>query len=124
MQEIYISIGKLVHRFQELEETLLLILVSDNTKECSENFIFEERTLGAKISKTKELHIFESANDPLVLDYIKNKRNWLIHSFFTSFNFSKEEDKLKAKEVLSALKDEAELIVKAVKRFACDYVHF
>ena len=84
MEEIYLLIGRLIEKFQELEEILgdVLFLLSDI--DFSKKVLDSKETFGQRFNKIKESKILEEEEDISVLDYIRKKRNYVAHEFFKS----------------------------------------
>lgn len=103
MESIYNLVGKNIESFQKLENNLaLLIYFSYLPNECelctNNKFGAREKaleewdkadkaTLGCKLKRIEELKIFETDNDIMVLSFLTDKRNYIVHNFFTNNTF-------------------------------------
>lgn len=126
LNKIYCLAGKTLHCFQDFEmymQLCLYIEASDNS--CSNEYreelykIFNatyDGTLGVKIKKIKELHIFNE-QDENVFIYLKDKRNYLAHKFFTENSFDSKEDILHRQQELQRLLHDITLICKVLKNY-------
>ena len=119
MNKIYCLIGKLTQSFQHIEEylSLSIYLYDTNTREfLLKHFLsIETKSLGLKLNTIKKLQILEE-NDITVLEYIKNKRNYIIHRYFLENNFTCKLDIKQSINELSALLKEIQLIERALKK--------
>ena len=133
MDEIYSLIGKAIEKFQILEHYLYLLLfveiIGGDTKDIKsipyENIEgltkMEKKTLGGKLTKIKQLKIFEDERDTTVLEYLKDRRNYVVHNFFNENKLNTEKEISDKVEELSLINKDFELINAAIKKFLIDY---
>ncbi len=128
MERIYTLVGKVVCEFQKLEDSLFLIVfdflykkgvlqssLKFQNKDFQSLIVYSEKTLGFKLNHIKTLKIFQDNNDIDVLEFLKNKRNYIIHHFFLDNKFKSEEEIEMAEIELQQLFSDIKLILKALK---------
>ena len=124
MKIIYQLVGKLLHIYQEIENELFLLYIftceRTNLSSINDFLSFDNATLGGKLSLLKKLKIIEDSSDIVVLEYIKNERNFLVHSFFIDDNILSESKICEKKKLLKKLQSEAEIIKKALANLLKD----
>ena len=124
MKIIYQLVGKLLHIYQEIENELFLLYIftceRTNLSSIKDFLSFDNATLGGKLSLLKKLKIIEDSSDIVVLEYIKNERNFLVHSFFIDDNILSESKICEKKKLLKKLQSEAEIIKKALANLLKD----
>lgn len=124
MKIIYQLVGKLLHIYQEIENELFLLYIftceRTNLSSTNDFLSFDNATLGGKLSLLKKLKIIEDSSDIVVLEYIKNERNFLVHSFFIDDNILSESKICEKKKLLKKLQSEAEIIKKALANLLKD----
>lgn len=124
MKIIYQLVGKLLHIYQEIENELFLLYIftceRTNLSSINDFLSFDNATLGGKLSLLKKLKIIEDSSDIVVLEYIKNERNFLVHSFFIDDNILSKSKICEKKKLLKKLQSEAEIIKKALANLLKD----
>ena len=82
----------------------------------------EKLTLGQKLPQVFSLRKM-GAQDQLVLNYIKDQRNYFVHQFFIDHDFGTKERILAAQFELEELKGHLQLINRAIKNMLKDKVN-
>lgn len=119
MEKIYNLVGKLLREFQELEENLSYIVYRMDTESGKKNAILVfNKSLGGKIRYIEKENSF-GENDITVFDYLKEKRNYLVHEFF--IDLREKEDLSEKEKELSDLMENVNLINSALLRMAIEY---
>ena len=128
MDEIFNLVGRLIKEFQELENNLALLVYLYNCKQkgCMPSgfnkdglkiyFNLSEATLGRKLKEIREMNMFEDEYDFVVLNFLKDKRNYIVHTFFSENKLSSNAEMNFAKEQLNLRLKEAKLVSNAIDR--------
>lgn len=129
MNEIYKLVGKLIQTFQELEEHLALLVYCHYYGKQGEKYDYIRKialeqyaeidgaTFGRKLSKIINVGIMsKEESDYIVLDYFRDKRNYIVHNFFVENNFEEQSDIDKNIKELNKFLQEAQLVEKAYER--------
>ncbi len=125
IDKVYNLVGNLVDEFQRIEKYLELLVLCNDCEEYIEQgkivnvWLFQnwdsisKKPMGEKLKAVYEIDILRKKDDKLVLDYIKEKRNYIVHSFFVD-NKDCNEDKIKE---LLFIKKEVEIVRGALEKF-------
>lgn len=129
MDEIYHLVGQLIHHFQIIEQYITLLVykktinlpLDDESKEEIYHIINDiyDKSFGHKLKKIQDLNILNTNTDEIVLEYIKNKRNYIAHNSFTEKSFNTYEGiKSHALELTQILHD-TKIVETAIKLLIC-----
>lgn len=133
MEEIYILIGKSIEQFQRLEENLILLLFCYYKKQCNNEELIlkekvlnkltelEKKTMGTKLNAIKEFKVFEEKNDISVMEYLTNKRNYIVHEFFIKNEFKTNNDIEKNKKEIEQIYKDTKFMVKSITNMIIYY---
>lgn len=130
MNEVYRLVGEILHRFQNIETyfTLSVYKISldlpyDNNlhkRILSTFYKMQDKTFGQKLETIKNIGTLGICDDIVVLEYLRDKRNYVAHDFFSANEFNTTQDiETRKKELLQILQD-TKIIEKAIRRAICD----
>ena len=130
MDEIYRLVGQLIYHFQIVEQHISLLVYKKSTDATLNsksrkdiNSIFNDiynKTFGHKLNKIKRLNILDTNTDTIVLEYIKNKRNYIVHNFFTENSFNTITDIDTHTNELTQILHDTEIVATAIELFICN----
>lgn len=118
MEKIYNLTGKLLRAFQELENNLSYIVYRKD-KEIGKKdatYIFN-KSMGIKIKYIEKEKSFDK-NDIVIFDYLRERRNYLVHEFFIDL---REENLIEKEKELSDMIENVNLINSALLGMAVEY---
>lgn len=127
---IYCLLGQTMHELQMMElylaSLLLLNHVSNNSSLSSisdlKNSAFDywskidRETMGGKLRQVIKNEIFAGKSEIEVFEFIKNKRNYLVHDFFVVNDCSLKENVEKCEKELEEMRTWCSLLNKALKK--------
>jgi len=130
MENIYNLVGKTIEEFQRLEEMLALIVyfcrlekskIAIDINKAKEKALIEfakldKKPLGEKLKKIEGLKFFEEENDIIVLNFLRDKRNYVAHNFFLKNTFNSESDIISRENELMDIRKWSKLINSALIR--------
>lgn len=129
MNEIYNLIGKIIKEFQELEEHLAILVYchyyakrgkrfEDIRRNALEQYAkIDSVTFGQKLGQMLDKKIMSKQdNDYWILDYLKEKRNYIAHNFFVENKFEEQSDIDKREKELAELLQQVQLVEKGYGR--------
>ena len=128
MDKIYLLLGKCLQIFQMLEESLALLIyyhecnaIQTDKTTAKKNALslwveYDRKTLGAKLDKIKELKVWEHEHDIIVIDYLRQNRNYVVHRFFLENDIDTPEQVQHSTTQLETIFKDASLIVKVLGR--------
>ena len=130
MNRIYYLLGEAIHELQKMETALALLLFSNYVSDIfSQTSILDfkksalaywskidKETMGVKLREVIKKGIFAEKSDIEVFNFLKEKRNYLVHDFFVVNDCSSKDNVEKCEKELQEIISWCSLINKALKK--------